>query len=417
MPTHSVSVAGRTIVASHGVSNGHIQIGIAWEDASQVNVALKAVAGSGAHVADSKAQAQALVNYLNAHGGIDGLTIDPVYYQFNVSNLTTPSGRAQETQAECAAWTQDHHVFAMLVVLSPDDNMLSCAAKTQTPILSANYGQVADDIEYAQMPNLLYFPSGLTIDERERLVVDRMVRSGVLTPKSKVGLLIEGNSGMFKRAANGTLIPELQRYHIPVVSQVVYPDFVESPWDSYVLQFRQAGVNTVYLGASEGGGLSSLFLTRAASNEKWYPQFVMGSDLNIFAIGYAGAPDEAPGFHAAGWLPNADTGTKTPLSANASLCAQIMKGAGQPLYDAENTGISYCETLFFLQSALAGSNNVTPAGLAAGATGLGTSFAPLLTRSTNFAADVHYAANTVQDLAYNTGCKCIAYIGKPAAIR
>jgi len=415
--THPVQVAGRTLTVSHGVVNGHIQIGIAWVDASQANVVLKGLAGGNAKVGDSKAQAQAVVDYLNAHGGIAGLTIDPVYYQFNASNLETPSGRAQETQAECAYWTQDHHVFAVLVVLAPDDNLLSCAAKTQTPIISAGFGQVADDVQYGQIPNLLYWPSGVTVDQRETLVVDRMVQSGELTPKSKVGVLIEGDSGMFKRAASRTLLPALQRNNIPVASQVVYPDFIDAPWDSYVLQFRQAGVNTVYFGASEGGGWSALFFTRAASNQKWYPQFIMASDLSVDGIGTLGAPDEAPYIHGTGWLPFADTGNSSPLSANGALCKKIMNSISQPDHDTLNMGVGYCETLFFLEAALANSTNITPAGIGAGAAGLGTGFAPVLTRGSSFTAAIHYGANVVQDFVYNASAKSMAYVGKPATIR
>lgn len=409
-------VAGRSVTVSHGVSDGKIKIGIAWADASQAGTAIGAIGGPGGRLGDGKVQSKAVVDYINARGGIAGLAIEPVYHQYNVSNLVTASGRAAEAQAECSAWTEDTQVFAMLAILTGDQILLDCAAKTNTPILSSVIGQTADQTQFDQTPNLLYSPSGVTVDAREKFQVDRMTKAGVLTPKSKVGVLIEGNSPMNKRAADRTLFPELKRHRVPVVSQIVYPDFIDSPWDSYVLQFRQAGVDTVYMGNTEGGIWALSFFARAASNQRWYPTFVVSSDHKP-AIVSGLVPDEAPGFRGAGWKPNLDTGETEPLSENGRICTEIMHSVGQPDYDTTSQGVGYCETLFFLRDALAGSRNITPEGLAAGAAALGSRFPAILTRTPDFSGGVHYATNVVQEFVYNRDCSCMVYVGKPAALR
>lgn len=414
-PTRTEQVGGRALTVGKGVDDGRIKIGLAWLDTEQADAALRALAGSdtGGALGNSKEQAQAAVDHINASGGIGGLEVEPVYHEYNVPNLTTASGRARETQAQCSRWTEDTEVFAMVVVLAPDDNIVSCAEKSQTPVISAGpVGQVISEAEYSKIPDLLYHASGVTIDQREVLQVDRMVAAGILSTKTKLGLLVEGNSAMFKQAAERSLLPALARHRIPVVRQIVYPDFIESPWDSYVLQFRQAGVDTVYLGATQGGVWSSLFMTRAADNQKWYPNYIMGSDNLPYSVP-TGAPDQAPNVYGAGWIPASDIGSTEPLSPAGNRCRKVMQEAGQK----ESGALGYCEALFFLQAALQGSTTITTGGLAAGTARLGTSFQAVMSKGTHFSAKLHYGANVVENIAYDAKCSCIVYVGQPGRLR
>ena len=420
-----MTIAGKTLLVSHGVQNGEIDIGIPWLDAAQASVVVQAVTGVGnAPVADSHAQAQAVVDYLNAHGGIDGLKIRPVYYKLGISNDANASGRAQDAQAACAQWTQDNHVFAFLVVIAPDTNYLQCAKNTQTPLLTAGFPELVDSVEYGQIPNLIYAPASMVIDDRERMLVDQMSREGVLNPNTKVGLLVDGSVSMIKRAADNTLLPELKRLHIPVVSEVVFPDCIQSPWDTYVLQMRQAGVTHVYLSGTYCGSVPLLLFGRGADNQKWAPQYILSSDQG--PAGNAGEnSSHGAGYHGAGWLPLADIGSPTPLTPTATTCNTIMRDAGQAQQgyggkaggDIFSTGTSYCETLLFLQAALRGSSQLTPDGVAAGAASLAGTWLPVVTRTTNFGANHHFAADTVQYFSYSPSCKCIAYTGAPFKFR
>src|SRR5205823_3084675 len=52
---------------------------------------------------------KALFAYQNAHGGINGRRIKPVFWALKT---VSSESFAQQEQEECSTWTQDHHVFA-----------------------------------------------------------------------------------------------------------------------------------------------------------------------------------------------------------------------------------------------------------------------------------------------------------------
>lgn len=418
--TGTVTVGGKTLKVSHGVHNGMIDIGIPWLDAAAAGVAVKAITGySNASIADSHAQAQAVVSYINTHGGIDGLKVNPVYYQLKVPNEESASGRAQEAQSACTAWTQDAHVFAFLVIIGPDPNYLECAAKNQTPIITSGFPEGVDAVQYAQIPNLIYAPGSLVFDDRERMLVDQMAKAGVLSSKSKVGIMIDGSTPMVKRAVDKTLLPELKRRGIPVVSQVAFPDCVESAYDTYALQMRQAGVTHVYFSGTYCGSVPLLLFGRAAENQKWSPEYVVSSDQGPAGNGNTQVSNKGAHMHGVGWLPGADDGSSSGTPA-AKTCQSIMQAAGQgdsATTDIFGTGASYCEALFFLQTALTGTGELTPAGLSSGAAALADRWAPVVSRGADFRADHHFGVNTIQAFAFDQACGCMKYTGQPFRFR
>src|SRR5271155_1003852 len=67
-----------------------------------------------------------LIDNLNAHGGILGHPVEPVYYTVNL--LSSETG-AEIEQQMCTLWTQDHKVSAVLLNSSYTDLTLSCLNK------------------------------------------------------------------------------------------------------------------------------------------------------------------------------------------------------------------------------------------------------------------------------------------------
>lgn len=416
----TVTVDGKTLRVSQGLRDGKLDIGIPWFDAGAAGLAVQAITGySDASIADSKAQAEAVVKHINATGGIAGLEINPVFYQLQVASSTTASGRARDAQAACTRWTQDTHVFAFLVIIGPDDNYLQCAQDTNTPILTSGFPEGVDAVQYAAMPNLIYAPASLVFDDREKMLVDQMARAGVLNEKTKVGLMIDGSVSMAVRSARNTLIPELKRRKIPIASEIVFPDCVESPWDTYALQMRQAGVTHVYFSGTYCGSVPLLLFGRSADSQRWEPHYVISSDQGPAGNGNRQISDKGPRLHGVGWLPGADDGSVVDTPSRAT-CSKIMEEAGQAdstTTDIFATGRSYCETLLFLQAALRGSTDLSPGGLGAGAARLADSWAPVVTRGADFRNNHHFAANTVQRFAFDDSCGCMKYVGAPTRFR
>lgn len=411
--TTTATVGDKTLTLGKGATAAGISIGIPWIDASQAQTVAQAAFGASVAFADSRAQAQAVVDHLNDTGGIAGLKVLPVYHQIDVASSTTLSGRDREAQAACARWTEDAEVFAFLVVIGPNDNYATCAQQTRSVILTSGFGQPADETEFARLRDLLYYPSGMLADTREKLVVDQMVAAKVLSPKVKVGMVVDGTSPLFPRASARSAKPALQRHGIPVASTVVIPDCIQAPWDTYTLNFRQAGVTHLHFGATNCGVSPLLFMARAADNQQWYPHYVLGSDQVVNGVA-AALPRQGENFRGVGWTPTYDVGEVTSTSTD-KLCEKIMAEAGQPQYDPLNTGPSYCETLLFLQAALRNTDAVTVEALAARSRALGTNWEPVVTHGADFGFPM--AANTVQLFAFDAECSCMQYTTRPARFR
>ena len=414
--THTETVGGRTVLVGHGITPTRIEIGIQWLDAAGSASAISAVGGKSSASGNVKKDAQSVVDYINAHGGVAGRQIAPVFYQANIQNLTTESGRSQEAQSMCASFTQDHHVFAMVFLTASNDNVLDCAQRTQTPILTNSLGQMIDDQRYAQMANYIYDPSDMTVDQRERMLADQMVQRGLLTPSSKLGLLIEGNSPMFKGAADRTLIPELRKYHIPVASEAIYPDFIESAWSTYVLQFQQAGVTNVYFGDSEGSGWAAVFFMEAAENQHYFPKYEFATDHGFSFVAGSAPADQLVNVQGEGWVQSRDlsgSDATQPLTSTGAVCAQIMKSVGEPPVN----GPPLCEPLFLLQKGLGAATDLTPGGFATAVEALKDSWPPVFVRRALFGPGHHLGAVEIRDVGFDRSCTCFKYTSAPRGIR
>src|SRR4051794_4160269 len=81
-------------------------IGAAYE--RNAGAADSAVGADNSDPGDFKADYTALIKYVNAHGGVAGHPLVPVWYEFDVASSESVS--TQEQRA-CDTWTHDHHVF------------------------------------------------------------------------------------------------------------------------------------------------------------------------------------------------------------------------------------------------------------------------------------------------------------------
>src|SRR5262249_35718946 len=100
--------------------------------------------GISADVGDGQAQANAVVSWVNAHDGLAGHPIKPVYYALD---LTRTDPYSQFMQEMCSAWTQDHHVVAAFAYVNADFTPLAnCLGKNRAVLTTyENYARdVAD---------------------------------------------------------------------------------------------------------------------------------------------------------------------------------------------------------------------------------------------------------------------------------
>ena len=394
---------------TNGVTDSTIKVGLTTVDTAQFNAAFAGVTGNPQAAAsqgyDANAAYTAVISYINAHGGIAGRTVVPVFYQVNTSNYVTASGRQQETQRACSRWTEDEHVFAFVGLNDP--LIIDCAVKTKTALVSGwlTEARVSDAQASAGAP-YLYQPSTFTTDRQDRDMAQFFVANGFFDQKAKVALFTEDKAASRNGADRG-MKPILAAAGIKTVD-IYYPDAVESSWNSYVLQMQTQGITHVIFTAGSGGVLPPLFLTRAAESQGYRPKWGMASTetpSGLITVGNL-PPQQAQNILGMGWIPAGDDGDATLQGPEGDECGKVLKAAGQPVSDS-------CNFLFFLRDALAHATALSPQGLSAAVEGLATSFRCYITldAATKFGPNHHDGASMVRKVVYDPGANNMIYTG------
>lgn len=381
-----------------------VKVGILYPE--DVGPEANALGISGLVTGDNKAQAQAVVDYLNQHGGFAGHQIDPVYVAINATQ--NPDNPDLNYQAACASLTQDNSVFAVFTILNTPANFLTCMRQHGVTLLDD--AAFADESTYGAIQGFFYTPSDFLDERLYRDEVDALVAQGWLTATTKVGLYSYADPED-QQVIDGAVIPELARFGMRPAAQEAVSNSVSGVSDNsnVTLQFRARGVNRVLPVLA-----SPLFLMEAAQSQHYYPAFAVNSDFGPGALLETAAPaSELVGAAGMGWQPLADLDTAhqlPPISANARLCTQVMNQAGQGSSSATTQLLEaqICDVLFFAASALHSTRIISPVSLATGKQGL-SGFPSSLTFSVSFPGGRPDGASAFRYLAYRSSCNCFSY--------
>lgn len=127
--------AGATTTGSGGTGRGASTSAVPGVSATTIKIGIltsQGLAGfaktigfnNDAPVADQQAQWKGVIRYLNAHGGIAGRMVVPVFRDLNPANEVNDP-RTEET-SHCVGFTQDDHVYAVVSALLLTDAFISC---------------------------------------------------------------------------------------------------------------------------------------------------------------------------------------------------------------------------------------------------------------------------------------------------
>ena len=327
------------------------------------------------YAAQQQAQSAAIASYVNAHGGLAGCRVELVYHDFKSLGSDGFSG---ESETECVDFAQDQHVFAVIPTTLENKTLITCLA--QNHVVDLYGGNVYDPTpaDFAQYRGYLYQPDLMT-PYRFGSFVAQLGSAGYFGTKAKVGILLaDDGSGTNEYLVDKLWKPALAAMGItPVVFTYSaiesYHDVasVSQAFGSAVLQFKSAGVDHVMM--TPDGGNATVFFTQVAESQNFHPRYALNSydaavAWNTEPSGQlSGAMDVS--FNVVDLANNPPTDRQidtNPPSATRTVCKSLTK-ANPALY-------SMCDNFLFLQQALAGASDVTPASLLAGADRLGASF-------------------------------------------
>lgn len=414
--TGTTSVAGgknktATTVAlpmSAGVTSKSILIGV--ETAKDINAATAAV-GASTDNPEEGAVAQAVIDYVNKHGGIAGRQVKAVFHEKDSTQGTWETHAA----ATCAAFTEDNHVFAAIdSSVGGNDSLASCLAQHGVPLMETDFWPF-DAEAYKRLGHFLYQPSRMAPERAMAVYIDGLVSLGYFDKGANVGL-IGFDAAPFQRMS-AAMKARMAYHHLTLADErtTITPhgvaDFGElgAQISNAIISFRAKGVDHVIF-SEYAGQLPFLFL-KAADAQGFHPRYGFNSISRANTQASQG-PASMTGAVNVGWLPTDDVDVSKEYRGGAfQTCMEAAhqggisgSPSGQRLY----TSI-FCDALLFLKAGLEKATALTPAGFEDAVGRLGRSYDSPGTYATNFFPGRHDGAAAVRYSKYDVGCQCMVY--------
>jgi ABC-type branched-subunit amino acid transport system substrate-binding protein len=361
--------------------------------------------GSSVSFGNGQAEAQAVVNDVNDHGGVNGRKLAPYF----VAVQATAASDA-DLEQDCKAAVDDDHPLVILSMFNLGTDEASCAAQTHTLVIVVALG-AGDKVVYEQGQNYAFTPSQLSRDAESVLLLTLAHNQNRISPATKVGILSESDDPMYDRVATSTMAPLLKSWKVPYVQADFDPSQL-SEISAAVLQFKTDGVSTVIFSCGSGGIPEVLFM-QAAAQQGYTPKYLMGDSTDPSFVASAAPRAQASNIWGAGTMPLADvTTSQYPTTPTEQHCLNVMNssfGAGYSNRGSSLTATLYCELVYsFVSVAEKVQGPLSAASWVAAYRTFGTGYTPVTTFGTDFAGN-DFSASEYRELAWNGTCSCISY--------
>ncbi|MDT7572822.1 MAG: hypothetical protein QOE05_2996 [Actinomycetota bacterium] len=429
LPGTAPSTGAGTTPAQRGITATTVTVGFLYHQNSQ---ALNAAVGAGAiDNGDELQQEKALVADANAHGGLLGRRIQPIYHAMDE---TSQDSFEVQYQAACADFSQDHHVFAVVAGASAEV-FLKCVAKAGIVVLADGFTS-AGASTFRSYPGYVEV-SAMNLDRIAAAQTAALAGQGYFTgwdaaagaagPQPvRVGIVTYSEQP-FRDAVRGVLVPALKARGIDVVDviEVKNPGAASevgqeaADVSSAVLKLRSDNVSHVML--FESAGNVALFFLKQADSQHYLPRYGFNSQngIQVLLSGGLVPTSQVAGALGFGWWPVLDL-AENPQSgpySNAARrrCIGIMRAAGVDVSgaSAESNALAYCSMVDMLRAAVAKAGDPSARGFVNGVAALGTSFESASTLRTSFSNGKHDGVASYMNWAFTSGCSCFRYSGSP----
>lgn len=398
-----------------GVTAKTVKIGIYTVQAFS---SVAANVGVNVSTGDQAAQARAVINYINSHGGVaGGRKLVPVIHDFDVA--AAASDPNTEYQAACQAWTEDERVYALATpVGTVNDTLYACLSKAK--VITSAAGDNKDRRFFSKYNDFFYQATDVNATRMLANEVDALKAAGFFGAKPKIGVLRLDNAAE-KAAVEEGLKPALLRNGLKADDEFAFSASSSggdsaTEYQSAVFRFQRNGITHVLF----TGGASPLGFGTTADSQKYYPRYGLNSRNSPAALLQGNmSADQLKNSMGMGWQPMNDVDTSRdpgPVSKRAELCLKLLRDAGQDtsVRATALVGLWLCDTIFFIRDSLEKAPDFSPTGFRTGAELLGQYDAASTFRSTYGPGLLHDGARAYRLFAYQTACRCFAYI-KPLA--
>ena len=434
-PGSSGSVA--TQVPGIGITDSTISIGVTYSTGNdEANRAL----GNNLTTGDQKADAQAVIDDINAHGGVAGRKLVPVWYDYQSTDARPYTTIDNEA---CAHFTQDNRVFAV-VGDGITDNFAACVTKAGAMMVASASQIIGPDQAYFNRYPYVFNIGFLTQDRMMAEEVRSLVRQNWFTgwnsstgkPASavpaKIGI-ISFDTPSWNTPLDHVMLPMLKQAGHPVdpdnVERVAHPSDTNgvaasvAQVQSAVLKFRQNGVTHVIV--LDGNGSMTLHMLNNMRSQHYYPRLGVNSatGMEVLATQYHEDAQSFNGAAGVGWLPILDLpagkGDKYFTPETQDCIHMIEKRTGQRFADtnAASVALGECDQLYLLAHAINAAGKVVNRDTASAAIeALGGKFPAAGTHGVFFSPTRHDGIEFGYDLSFDMSCRCTKYVAGPFRI-
>lgn len=347
-----------------GVTSTTVRLGFVYVTNSQA-----ANDAFGVHVANTgnqQAEEQALVTYINKHGGIGGRQIQPVYVSEDNAQAETDPTIGEEM---CKTMTEDYHVFAVIGGAGPPDDWESNACYAEAGTLNFDGEQAAPDLAFLKQASpYIWMTEDAALDRTMRWEIAGLQSRGYFakpaTGNNKLGVII-AQDPVNQRVWQQVTLPALQ------AAGVSNPDTFYVPHDTIsdiantmkqaVVRFQVDGVTNVMFqgGGNYGAGSYALLFMLDAESQHYTPRYGLSSDDAPVALVGNVPQDQFQNALAVGTIPGADTDDQHygqwPYTPGEKQCGAIEAAAGNSFTSREGALviIDLCDSMFELQDGAA----------------------------------------------------------------
>jgi len=378
---------------------------------------------------DYEANVKAMVDEVNARGGVDGRTLKVVTHFDDATSAETGD---QRDEAACETFNVDNKIAATISGGGP----VFAACMKKAGVLQVNSGGIicCDNVYFQQNPGVVL----LGAVSQDRMMAD-LVRAlqrqsyfsgwdeklGQPAPtKAKIGIL-SFDFDEIVRPQDRVLLPALARLGHPVDKDLVIRlqgfgaaevGRFGAEVSSAVLRFKGAGVTHLIL--LDTDGIITLTYTKNAQNQGYFPRLGINTATAAQAL-YDGDLVEAKPFNGAvgvGWKPLLDLpsgqGERFLTSATPECLEIIRKRTGQTFTqtNAATVALGVCDTMFGLAEAYNRAGPVLNISTAVrGLESIGDSFRAASVPKVFLGPGRHDGLEMGFDMFWDTACTCIKY--------
>jgi ABC-type branched-subunit amino acid transport system substrate-binding protein len=291
-----------------GVTPTTVKIGVTMLDFNCIKPFVEGVE------AQQQEMYQLYIDYINAHGGLAGRQIQPVYESY------CPLGNAQAL-ALCTKLTEDEKVFAVVgnFIDFSGDAQTCLTRNHHTPLVTSTLTRAIID---QSPPGLIIFP-GSTPERIDSILADLLQKQHTLGGK-KVGVLGETTS---QTVVNKSVVPVLKKLGVPMGSTAILTSsstadttVSQAQLDSFIERWKIEQVDALFV--TGGQVASQQFVEKVRARMPKVTLITDNPNAIVFATeeqATGRTPNPYEGIISAG----GPTGHEYDMSANWKYCRDI----------------------------------------------------------------------------------------------